>query len=521
MAMAIGLDFGTTNSVVSYVDAAGKLRTFKQNGSPLIPSAIYFKTKDEYVTGQAALSLGEKNPNRKISGFKMRLSDRRDQIVYEDGRLKPKVAVKLFLNRLMAQVQEYLIKKFGAAEGTIDRAVITVPAKFNDAANRAIKLAAAAAMNLSENQIRLVYEPTAAAVAAQRENISGASNFLIYDFGGGTFDVSLIQKARGIFHQILTDGDPNCGGDLLTDILAQYFLKLANESFGTNFPWDAEDFDEDFHGVDEIQYARNRAAILREAARVKTSLSGEKNFTATFPFYVDRNTSREFVTEITRADFEKLIRKIIERTAEITQRVIDSEAAENIGGVEKIILAGGSSQIPLVREILRAAFKSFDVSYSEDVSTLISRGAAILAQDIESVENLTSQKTTAQIGVASTEGLMYNIFQPVIDADTKLPCENSCEFKLLEDGQRHLEIAYYERDAKNFPNARRIDDDGVNLVDVLQIDLPAGLKKNSTVVKINFSVHSDSSVEISAAVTANGEDIGGGAVEVRRASDLF
>lgn len=521
MAMAIGLDFGTTNSVVSYADGAGRLRTFKQNGSPLIPSVIYFKAADDYVTGQAALSLGEKNPDRKISGFKTRLSDRHDQIVYEGGRLKPKVAVKLFLNRLMTNVQEYLIKKFGAAEGTIDRAVITVPAKFNDAANRAIKLAAASAMNLNANQIKLVYEPTAAAVAAQRENISGASNFLIYDFGGGTFDVSLIQKLRGVFNQILTDGDPNCGGDLLTDILAQHLLNLANETFGTNFPWDADDFDENFHGLAELEYARNRAAILSEAARVKNNLSDEKNFTATFPFYVSQNTSREFVTEIARADFETLIREIIAHTAEITQRVIKSEAAENIGGVEKIILAGGSSQIPLVREILRDTLGNFDVSYSEDVSTLISRGAAILAQDIESVENLTSQKTTAQIGVASTEGLMYNIFQPVIDADTKLPCENSCEFKLLEDGQRHLEIAYYERDAKNFPSARRIDDDGVNLVDVLQIDLPAGLKKNDTVVKINFSVHSDSSVEISAAVTAKGVDIGGGAVEVRRASDLF
>ena len=520
MAMAIGLDFGTTNSVVTFADAAGKLRTFRLNSSTLIPSVIFFKTKDDYVIGQPAVALGEKNIGGKISGFKTRLGEKFDTVTLDDGstfKLKPKVAAKLFLNRLMAQVQEYLIKKFGAAEGIIDRAVITVPARFNDTENRAIKFAAASAMNLNSDQIKLVYEPTAAAVAAQHENISAASNFLIYDFGGGTFDVSLIQKSRGVFRQILTDGDKNCGGDLLTDILAQHLLELANKNFGTDFPWDADDFDENFHGISDFEYAKNRAAILKEAARVKTNLSDNENFTATFQFYTAENLSREFVTEINRADFERLIRKIISHTAEITQRVINSEAAENIGGVDKIILAGGSSHIPLVRKILRATLGSFDVDYSEDVSTLISRGAAILAQDIDSVENLVRHKTAVQIGVASTAGLQYNIFQPIIDAGVEIPCENSCEFRLLEDGQRHLEIAYYERDAKNFPNARRIDDDGVNLVDVLKIDLPAGLKKADTAVKINFSVRGDLSLEISAAV---GENISG-AIEVRRASDLF
>ena len=216
MGIAIGLDFGTTNSVVTYVDDKGALKTFRQNGSPLIPSVIYFKSKDDYIIGLAALALSEKNIGGKISSFKTKLNDlnhKFDEITFEDGtkyKLNAKVAVKLFLNRLIGQVQEYLIKKFGAAAGIINRAVITVPTKFTDAANRAIKNAAASAMNLKPEQIKLVFEPTAAAVAAPNENIFRDTKFLIYDFGGGTFDVSLIQKKNGAFNQINTDGDPIC-----------------------------------------------------------------------------------------------------------------------------------------------------------------------------------------------------------------------------------------------------------------------------------------------------------------------
>ncbi len=527
MGIAIGLDFGTTNSVVTYVDDKGALKTFRQNGSPLIPSVIYFKSKDDYIIGLAALALSEKNIGGKISSFKTKLNDlnhKFDEITFEDGtkyKLNAKVAVKLFLNRLIGQVQEYLIKKFGAAAGIINRAVITVPTKFTDAANRAIKNAAASAMNLKPEQIKLVFEPTAAAVAAQNENIFRDTKFLIYDFGGGTFDVSLIQKKNGAFNQINTDGDPNCGGDLLTEILAQYLLDLANKEFGTSQPWDEMDFDEDFHGVEEIQYRKNRNAILREAARIKTGLSDENSITANFQFYTAKDKNGEFVKEILREDLEKLIGEKINHTAEITKRVINSDAAKNIGGVKKIILAGGSSQIPMIRDALKKKIGAVEIVGSENISTLISRGAAILAENISSVENVTSNITPVQLGVASTDGLQYNLFQTIIPADTKLPCEASCDFKLLEDNQRHLEIAYYERDVKNYPLARRIDDDGVRQVDILKIDLPAGLKKSAAVVKINFSVHEDLSLDFSAKVLQNGNSIGEGALQISKASDLF
>lgn len=526
MGIAIGLDFGTTNSVVTYEDVNGKLKTYKQNGSPLIPSAIYFKTKDDYVIGQKALAMSAKNSAGLVIGFKTKLHENNMpyELTLEDGshyRIVPKVAIKFFLNKLLGQVQEYLLKK-RITDATIDRAVITVPTKFNDRANTAIKTAAASAMQLSPRQIKLVYEPTASAVAAYSEDELDATRLLIYDFGGGTFDVSLMQKDSGIFQQIKTDGDPKCGGDLLTNILAKNLLEWANDEYGTNFPWELEDFDEDFNNISEDRYKANLSAIIREANAAKIDLSEEQETTVTFPFWISNDKSDNYSVYVSRKDFENMIRDKINHTAEITQRVVDSAEAKAIGGIDQIIIAGGSGQIPMIREVLMDKLGDLSINSSDDVSTLISRGAAILAKNIETLEKVTAQKTTVQLGISSTAGMSYGTFETIIDEGIALPCENSCDFRLMEDGQRQLNIAYYERDIKNYPSARRIDDAGVTQVDKLEIELPPGLRKADTVVKITFAVQKDSSLELSAKVLRNdGQTVSEEKIKVNRASDLF
>ena len=154
---AIGLDFGTTNTVVTYEDKNGKLRPYKVNGSPLIPSVIYFKSRADYLIGQRALTKSKQNFAGAVSGFKTRLNEDNApyEVTAEDGakfKIVPKVAVKYFLNKLLGEVQEYLLKR-KLSDATIDRAVITVPTKFNDKANQAIKTAAASAMGLNFGQI--------------------------------------------------------------------------------------------------------------------------------------------------------------------------------------------------------------------------------------------------------------------------------------------------------------------------------------------------------------------------------
>lgn len=526
MGIAVGVDFGTTNSVVTYVEPNKKPRTYKPIGSPLIPSVIYFKTRDDYCIGQKAVAMSAKNFAGAISGFKTKLNE--DDTPYvltlEDGstfKIRPKFVVKLFLNKLLGDVQEYLLKKKDV-DATIDRAVITVPTKFKDTANAAIKTAASAAMQLSVGQIKLVYEPTAAAIAAQQDEDSDASRLLIYDFGGGTFDVSLIQKDDGVFKQVNTDGDPKCGGNLLTNILARNLLEWANAEYGTNFPWDVDDFDEDVHGISESKYRANLAAIVREADYAKISLSEEDDTSVTFPFWISDDDSENYIVDVSRKDFEHMIREQIDHTAKITQRVIDSAEAKEVGGIDKIIIAGGSGQIPMIRQILQDRFGNLPINRSEDVSTLISRGAAILANDIKTLEENILQKTTVQLGISSTEGMGYGIFQTIIDAGLTLPCENSCNFRLMEDGQRRLKIFYYDRDKKNYPHATRIDDEGITQVTALEMELPPGLKKADTVVTVTFSVQKDSTLEISAQVfTGNGQAVTSNKIKVNKGSDTF
>ena len=526
MGIAIGLDFGTTNSVVTYVEPNKKPRTYKPGGSPLIPSVIYFKTRDDYVIGQKAVAMRAKNDDGAIDGFKTKLNEDDTPCVVklEDGstfKIFPRLVVKLFLNKLLGDVQEHLFKRKDI-DPTIDRAVITVPTKFSDRANGAIKTAAASAMQLGVGQIKLVYEPTAAAIAAQQDDEDDASRLLIYDFGGGTFDVSLIQKDGGVFKQIITDGDPKCGGNLLTDILAQYLLTGANDEYGTNFPWDKDDFDEDVHGISEEQYSANRAAILREADYAKIALSDDSDIDVTFPFWTSDTDSENYIVNVSRKEFERLIGERIDHTAKITQRVVDSAEAKSVGGIDKIIIAGGSGQIPMIRDVLAERLGNVPINRSEDVSTLISRGAALLAKDIETLDKVVSQKTTVELGISSTEGVGFGIFQPIIDAGVTLPCENSCNFKLMEDGQRRLKIFYYERDVKNFPNATRIDDDGITQVDALEVELPAGLRKSDTVVKVTFAVQKDSSLELSAQVlSSDGQVSGGDILKLSKGSDAF
>lgn len=523
MGIAIGLDFGTTNSVVTYEDNRGRLRTYRQNGSPLIPSAIYFKTADDYIIGNRALEMSAKNFSGLATGFKTRLNGDNSpyEMFLEDGsyfKIVPKRVVSLYLNSLMRQVQEQLNRK--GDDLIIDRAVITVPTKFNDKAKSAIKTAAARAMNLSANKVKLVYEPTAAAVAAQTEDDPDATRLLIYDFGGGTFDVSLIQKEGGIFKQIITDGDPECGGDTLTDIFAAKLLEWANEEYGTDFPWELDEFDEDIHGISELQYRENIAAIRKAADIAKISLSEETEVTVPFLFWTANERRENYLVDVSRKIFENLIRDKITHTAQITERVVESTEAKAVGGIDKIIIAGGSGQIPMIGDVLRDTLGEFPINQTENVSTLISRGAALLAKDIEA--QLTEQKTAVQLGVATTEGMSFGIFKTIVDVGQILPCEGSCDFRLLKDGQRRLKIIYLERDIKNYPKARRLDDNGIRQVDELEIELPPDLKKVDTVVRVTFAVQKDSGLQFSAKVlTGDGRLVGEDSVKISRGSDLF
>ena len=162
------------------------------------------------------------------------------------------------------------------------------------------------------------------------------------------------------------------------------------------------------------------------------------------------------------------------------------------------------------------------VVYSDDVSTLISRGAAVMAKSLQDINNLTEQITNVQLGVAATEGVQYGKFQMIIPENEPLPCSKTRKFNLVQDGQRRLEVIYYERDIKNYPNAVRIDDEGINEIDTLIIDnLPAGLKKDNTVIEVKFTAQKDGSLDIDVDIKdLKGNSIKHGDLSIAKESDL-
>lgn len=527
MGKEIGIDFGTTNTVVSYVNKRGKLRSLRSGNKEVIPSAIYFKNKDEYEIGAAAKRLMILNHNKAgVINFKPKISEKEKyNIIAENGdefSIRPREVAHLFLNKVVRSIEDKLIKEFGPIDGCIDRAVITVPAKFSSTEKKEIRKAAQKA-NLKI--VKLAAEPTAAAVAYQNDlgdETSQNEAILVYDFGGGTFDVSIIRKERGSFHEIATGGDKTLGGNKLTASLEEELLNRINDEYGMELPFEEDEFDEDYHEMSLEDYHKNMMEIYDKANWIKEALSEEETAACLCNIILPGGKTVEYEAEFSRDELEDYIKDDIAKTVDITAQTIKEAEDKGINKINQIVLAGGSSNIPLVKEMLEYSLKENRVIYSDDVSTLISRGAAVMAKNIQDMNNLTEQITNVQLGVAATEGVQYGKFQMIIPENEPLPCSKTRKFNLVQDGQRRLDVIYYECDIKNCPNAVRIDDEGINEIDTLIIDnLPAGLKKDNTVIEVKFTAQKDGSLDIDVDIKdLKGNSIKHGDLSIAKESDL-
>lgn len=495
MGKEIGIDFGTTNTVVSYINSKGRLRALRYENKEVVPSVVYFISENEYIIGEIAKKRLMHNPEAGIANFKTRMSDNEKyEIVAENGdvfKYKAKKVASLFLNRLINNIEEKLIKEFGT-DGCIGNVVITVPAKFNDAQKEATKWAAKEA---GFEEVKLATESTAAAIAHRQESGLDGQVILVYDFGGGTFDVSIIEEKNRKFIEIATDGDKDLGGNKLTEILARYLFELINEDYALELPFDMEEFDEDYCEMSEKNYLLNRVAIVEEADKIKSYLSDEEECELSINIILQNGKNTIWAGNITRELFNSLIKKEIERTMEITGRVIQEANQRDTRKIDNIVLAGGSSQLLLVQNLIKERFNSNNPMYADDVSTLISRGAALLAN--EELSDITEPMTNIQYGIAVSDGLMsFRMFKPIISENQKLPCSGKEYFYLNKDGQDRIEIPYFERDIKNYPEAKRTDEEGITEIDkIIVSNLPSGLKKDEVKIAVEFTVQIDGTLK--------------------------
>ncbi len=529
MGKEIGIDFGTTTTEVSYIDKNGHSRAMKlEGGKDVIPTVLYFLSEDNWIIGKKASTRSRIHPEACVKNFKLFFTDplKKYKVIAENEdefTIKPIQAAQYYLNSLIQIIQPKLIKEFGEVEGVIDKAVITAPALFDEFKRSAIKdalLKAGAKAGFSD--IKIATEPTAAAVAYQEENCEDGETILVYDFGGGTFDVSIIQKSGEVYTEIDTGGDSSLGGNLLTEKVAEVLWVNCLDYVDREYPFDeheADRYSEDDYELDKLKFIRNRNAVFSAAEDLKLDFLEEDELNVQIPFFFD-NESDPALVDITMniTDFDDIISDEVERTVELTKTVLHRTIESGkINKIDQVVLAGGSSQLRLVKELLANENElKHLVGNSEDSSTLISRGAAKLA----SIELKVEEKTRFEIGTRVVKGISLDEFEPIIGVGVQLPCKGEHTYYLNREGQEEVTIEYFEKDAKNYPDATSIDDEGINLVGELKI---TGIPKQEGLsLKVIFNIEKDGTPTINAEVLdSNGDTVKADQLSVNKGGNLY
>jgi len=548
MGKEIGIDLGTTNTIVSYVNKYNELVTMELKDHAIIPSVIYFKSRSECVIGYRAISNGIFNPKACVKNFKSFFGKKeRFKITAEDGDEFSLTAVQVagfFLREIIKNVQDKIANEFRdiADMNFISKVVISVPAKFNPTEREAVKKAAISARL---NDVALMTEPTAAAIAYvhDREGLEGKT-VLVYDFGGGTFDISIMKNQNGIFSVLYTDGDEHLGGNDITDKIANYIIEEINNEFldkgiDLELPLKPKNYNSEMCNIDELSYLTNYNKIIEVCnEQIKHRLSDGKNeFYGEIPIIIGkkddgRDERYYYEYKYSLEQINELIEDEIERTVDITRTAIEWSATrknenprENNIKIDRIILAGGSSQIPMIKQMLeQSAVSEYDEQFGnipvisdDDVSTLISRGAAIMANENYRASGV-KEKTNYEYGVQGEIGAVLDAFDMIIPDNEDIPCHRCKTFKIKDDFD-NLEIKIYTRNAKS-KNKRNITirSKAVQFIDELIIEnIP---KDKNRTVEIDFTINQDGSLSIQADIKA-GEKIISKNHKIQKGSNLL
>ncbi|WP_294341911.1 molecular chaperone DnaK [uncultured Clostridium sp.] len=410
MSKVIGIDLGTTNSCVAVMEGGDPVVIANSEGSRTTPSVVSFQKDGERLVGQVAKRQAITNPDKTIISIKRHMGT--DYKVDIDGKAyTPQEISAMILQKLKADAESYLGEK-------VTQAVITVPAYFNDAERQATKDAGKIA---GLEVLRIINEPTAASLAYGLDKQDDSHTILVYDLGGGTFDVSILELGDGLFQVKSTNGDTKLGGDDFDEKIMNYLADNFKKEYGIDLRND--------------QMALQR---LKEAAeKAKIELSSSQSTNINLPFITADATGPKHINEdLTRAKFNELTRDLVERSIAPMKKAL-ADAKMSIGDIDKVILVGGSTRIPAVVEAVKN-FTGKEPSKGVNPDEAVAVGAAIqagvLTGDVKDI--LLLDVTPLTLGIETMGG----IATPLIERNTPIPAKKSQVFSTAVDNQPSVEI---------------------------------------------------------------------------------